>query len=329
MTEWLLLSDPSPALRRRVLTELLDVPADDPEVRELVAARAASAEVAALVEAEPVDHRDLAYRLCRFAQLGLDRTHGRVAEFTERLPARQRDDGSFPFADVKSDGRYDLIPLRTALPLRGLAAVGYARDPRVERGDDRLVAQRLGDGSWPVGYAAGQPAYVAGYRRLPGSAGCRANTRAAVACLVPHPSRRVDPVTRTGVDLVLRRETRDEWALGAEPARLLGEEPVAGFFTFSARFDLAHVLDRDPRRRVHRGPEGGRPGRVPGRAARAGRRVVAPGAPRAVPVVDLRPRAQHPPVGRWRLVRRAAAHRPSVTAVLRARTGPAGSGGRR
>jgi hypothetical protein len=136
-----------------------------------------------------------------------------------------------------------MVPLQTSLPLRGLAAAGYAGDPRAERAYDWLLAQRLPDGAWPLGTAAGQPGYIAGYRRLPGSAGCRVNTEAAIAALVVHPQRRTSDATRLALDLLLQRETRDEWALGSEVARLTGTEPATGFITFYARFDLAFVLE--------------------------------------------------------------------------------------
>lgn len=45
------------------------------------------------------------------------------------------------------------------------------------------------------------------------------------------------------MDLLLGRETRERQPLGFEVARLVGEEPVRGFLTFFARFDLALVLD--------------------------------------------------------------------------------------
>ena len=77
----------------------------------------------------------------------------------------------------------------------------------------------------------------------PGSKGCRANTEAAIACLVHHPDRRRSEETRRALDLLLQRETRDEWALGTEVAKLVGVEPPAGFLTFYARFDLAFVLE--------------------------------------------------------------------------------------
>jgi hypothetical protein len=48
---------------------------------------------------------------------------------------------------------------------------------------------------------------------------------------------------RSALDLLLQRETRDQWALGSEVARLAGVEPPAGFVTFYARFDLAFLLD--------------------------------------------------------------------------------------
>ena len=63
-----------------------------------------------------------------------------------------------------------MIPLQTALPLRGLAAVGAAEEPFCERAYEWLLAQRLEDGAWPSGLASGVHGYVAGYRRLTGPA---------------------------------------------------------------------------------------------------------------------------------------------------------------
>jgi hypothetical protein len=138
---------------------------------------------------------------------------------------------------------YSMMPLQTALPLRGLAAAGYAEDPRAERAYDWLLDQRLEDGAWPVGVAHGQKGYIAGYRRLPGSPGCRANTTGALAALSLHPQRARSAAARAPLDLLLQRETRDEWALGWEVARLAGAEPPTGFITFYARFDLAFLLE--------------------------------------------------------------------------------------
>jgi hypothetical protein len=234
--EILLLADPSPALRRRVLRELLDVPDDDPEVMELsVLARSDPS----LAE-QPEDLRRAAFQLCRLAYAGIGREHPRVRRLAEHVFAHQRVDGSFP---LPREGTYSRMPLQTALPLRGLAAAGYAEDPRAERAYEWLLEQRLEDGAWPVGVAHGQKGYIAGYRRLPGSPGCRANTAGAVAALALHPRRAVSEAARKPLDLLLQRETRDEWAVGWEVARLTGVEPPAGFITFYARFDLAFVLE--------------------------------------------------------------------------------------
>jgi hypothetical protein len=234
--EILLLADPSPALRRRVLTELLDVPDDDPEVRELTALARRDPSL----DERATDLRKTAFQLCRLAYAGFGCDHPRVRELAEQVFARQQADGSFP---LPREGMYSMMPLQTALPLRGLAAAGFAEDPRAERAYEWLLDQRLDDGAWPVGVAHGQKGYIAGYRRLPGSGGCRANTTGALAALAFHPTRAVSEAARAPLDLLLQRETRDEWALGWEVARLTGIEPPAGFITFYARFDLAFVLE--------------------------------------------------------------------------------------
>lgn len=234
--ELLLLSEPSPALRRRVLTELLDASDDDAEVRELTTLVHRDPSL----DERPTDLRRAAFQLCRLAYAGIGRDHPRVRELAEDVFAGQRADGSFP---LPREGMYSTMPLQTALPLRGLAAAGYAEDPRAERAYEWLLDQRLDDGAWPVGVAHGQKGYIAGYRRLPGSPGCRANTTGALAALALHPTRAGSEAARRPLDLLLQRETRDEWAIGSEVARLAGLEPPTGFITFYARFDLAFLLE--------------------------------------------------------------------------------------
>ena len=242
----LLLCDPSPALRLRVLTELLDAPADDPEVVDLLPRRRRMPEVERLLGVRTRNLRELSWTLCRLGYLGLDRTEPGVSTIAESVFERQLKNGSFPlsaFGRPDGESRYSMIPLQVSVPLRGLAAAGYATDPRAERAYDWLLDQRLDDGAWPLGVAAGQPGYIAGYRRLPGSKGCRVNTEAALACLTLHPERSRSAQARVALDLLLQRETRDEWALGTEVARLTTTDPVPGFITSYARFDLAFVLE--------------------------------------------------------------------------------------
>ena len=242
----LLLADPSPALRYRVLRELLDVPGGDAEAADLDRRRRRLPAIREFLGIDTDDLKALSWALCRLAYLRVDRRHPGVRGLAERVFARQVPDGSFPltaFTPGERPSRYSMIPLQVSLPLRGLAAAGYATDPRAERAYEWLLAQRLDDGAWPLGEASGQPGYIAGYRKLPGSVGCRVNTEAAIACLVLHPRLCRSEATRRALDLLLQRETRDEWALGAEVARLVGVEPAEGFVTFYARFDLAFVLE--------------------------------------------------------------------------------------
>jgi hypothetical protein len=183
----LLLSDPSPCLRRLALTELLGRPADDPEVRELDELRAGDSLVADLWGLQGADGAwksgglpgagartgllATVQVLLKLGYLGFDAGHPAVQKAAEYLFAQQKADGSFPLPVEGQvvDGRqagYSMIPLQNSLPLRALALAGYARDPRTERGYAWLLDQRLPDGAWPTGMASGVYGYVAGYRRM-------------------------------------------------------------------------------------------------------------------------------------------------------------------
>ena len=257
----LLLTDRSPSLRLRALCELLGRPDDDPEVVELRAARATDPLATELVAWQGADGgwfpegaggrggsvRETAWALTRLGYLGWGPEQPAVQRGADFLFARQRADGAWPLPRERErdeDEGYSMVPLQTALPLRGLAACGYATDPRCERAYDWLLAQRLDDGAWPTGTSSGVHGGVAGYRRLAHSRwGCRTNTTGALICLALHPERRGAEAARRALDLVLGRETREAHVFGCEVARLVGAEPARGFFTFYARYDLALVLD--------------------------------------------------------------------------------------
>ncbi len=240
----LLLSDPSAALRARVLTELLEVDPTDPELLDATAQRDADDHDPA--EGAERSFRSLGWSLCRSAYLGRTAADPRVAAVAERIFAEQQPDGSFPLGNFRrgnEPGAYSMAPLQVALPLRGLAMAGYATDPRAERAYQWLLDVQLADGSWPVGESHGQPGYIAGYRKLPGAQGCRTTTQGAIACLVLHPELATSDHVRRPLDLLLQRETREVWSLGTDVARLTGRETPQGFFTFYADFDLAMILD--------------------------------------------------------------------------------------
>jgi hypothetical protein len=264
----LLLADPSPCLRWLVLRRVLQFPTDHPEVLELEAQRIDDPLASELLDrqapdgswmldpAEPSPLKSTALALGRLGYLGLAWGTGPAAVAARRgaeyLFACQAPDGSWPLSSLRGDAdpaegsgdrSYDMVPLQTALPLRGLAACGLATDPRAERAYDWLLARRLEDGAWPTGKASGTLGFVAGYRRLPHSRwGCRSNTTGALLCLALHPERCKAPETRRALDLLLGRETRERRPMGFDVARLLGVEPARGFFAYFAHFDLALLL---------------------------------------------------------------------------------------
>lgn len=266
MTRWipLLLADPSPCLRLLVLRELLHRPAAAAEVKELSDLRGTDPFVKKLLNQQKPDgswesgdmlwsergSRLLATSLAltRLGYLGFDSKHPAVQRGVNYLFTQQQDDGSWPLPTMRetTEGHegYSMIPLQTSIPLRGLAACGYATDPRAERAYDWLLEQQLPDGGWPTGMAAGNYGRVAGYRRLAHSRwACRSNTTGVLSCLILHPTCRTSSEARRALELLLGRETREQHTLGFEIGRLIGVEPARGFLTFYGRFDLAQMLD--------------------------------------------------------------------------------------
>jgi hypothetical protein len=260
----LLLSDPSPSLRRLVLRDLLHRPENDPEVTELLALLEEDPVVAELMQSQTSDGswerigindnapggpiQITSRALMRLGYLGFDSRHPVVQRAANFIFSLQQSDGSWPqpkdFRKKDEDWGYDWMALQTAIPLRGLAACGYAIDPRSEKAYEWLLARRLEEGCWPTGMASGNFGYVAGYRRMPHSRrGCRSNTTGALACLAMHPERRSGTAAKRALDLLLARETRDKQNIGFEVARTIGIEPARGWITTFARFDLAFVLD--------------------------------------------------------------------------------------
>lgn len=261
----LLFGDPSPSLRWRAAVELDDAREDD-EVMEWRAEIDRSDDIRALVArlAAARDHPQAAgYLLCQLAYLGY--RGPAAAEAVEGIFRHQAPDGSWPVGGAAAPPRskrrrgnvpmlpaaesYRMITMLTALPLRGIAAAGFATDPRAERAYDWLVGQRLNDGSWTGSHKAdlGLDGRSSGedppYRKLSPGEGCRSATTGAVACLALHPERRRAEAATLGVAHLLAQNTRHAASIGLELSRLVGREPASGTFTFYVATDPVFLLD--------------------------------------------------------------------------------------
>jgi hypothetical protein len=264
----LLLGDPSPSLRWRAAVELDGATEDDDEVKAWRAEVDGSEAVRSLLAQLAVvgdNFRTAGYLLCQLAYLGYRGPE--VDAAVEAIFALQQPDGSWPLWSEDGDRPpskrrrgtppptlpraegYRVVPIQTVHPLRGVAAAGFATDPRAERAYEWLLAERLHDGSWTGSHKAdlGLDGRSSGedpdYRRLTRGAGCRATTTGAVACLALHPERRRSHAARVGVDHLLARETREPATLGWEVSRLVGLERASGLITFYVTFDQAFLLD--------------------------------------------------------------------------------------
>ena len=273
----LLYGDPDPSLRWRAAVELDGASPDgDDEVRAWrreVDRSPALASLVARLGALRDQPQAAAYVLCQLAFLGY-RDGAAVDEAVEAIFALQLPDGSWPVwredvepaspepaaarggrrrgkvpAELPHAESYRMITMQTVLPLRGIAAAGFATDPRAERGYEWLLRERLRDGSWTGSHKAdlGTDGRSSGedpaYRKLDPGEGCRSATTGAAACLALHPTRRSSDAARTAVDHLLHQPIRRDAALGWEVSRLVGFERAGGRFTFYVTHDLAFVLD--------------------------------------------------------------------------------------
>jgi hypothetical protein len=220
----LLLGDPSPSLRWRAAVELDGASENDEEVKAWRAEIDGSEELRALVAqlgAARDNPQTAGYLLCRLTYLGYRGPE--LAAAVDGIFAHQQPDGSWPYLPddeptpkrrrgsappgVFSAEPYTVLTMQTLVPLRGVAAAGFATDPRAERAYEWLLDQRLDDGSWTGSHrgsygfdfrstGGGDPAY----RKLTRGKGCRSTTTGAAACLALHPDRsppRRRPSTRT------------------------------------------------------------------------------------------------------------------------------------
>lgn len=263
----LLLGDPSSSLRWRAAVELDGATNDDPDVQAWQAEIGESAPVRSLLtrlEAARHSPHAAGYLLCQLAYLGYRGPE--LAEVVDGIFAHQQADGSWPQASDDEEAQpkrrlgapaeapiegYSVLTMTTLVPLRGVAAAGFATDARAERAYEWLLGQRLDDGSWAgthrgdlgFDFRSGKVSETPDYRRLPRGTGCRSATTGAVACLALHPERKRSEAARIGCDHLLSRETQEPATIGFELSRLVGLERALGLITFYVTFDQALLLD--------------------------------------------------------------------------------------
>lgn len=255
----LLLADRSACLRHRVLAEWIGAADEAGEVAALMAADDVVADLLTLQSPEghwPVG--DGAWRgngnpllltsmaLRRLALCGFDSSFLPVSRGVEWLFSHQRPSGEWPMPRPTGEaiGAPDeWSPMQTAIPLAAIAQCGFAQDPRAERGYEWLLEHLLDEGVWPTGWTQGDFRNVAGYRVIAQSAnGCRSNSTMALECFAAHPERRRSEVAVRALDLLLGKRSLDSSAFGFDLARILGRQPLVGFISYYARFDVLTML---------------------------------------------------------------------------------------
>ncbi|EAE2781366.1 hypothetical protein E1X98_00200 [Listeria monocytogenes] len=257
MKQSLLLTNPSPLFRYKILSTILD--GDDSELEYLKVERINDPILTSLLELQnpngsfrtdkltaTTSHiQATSVALVKLSFLGFDSSMPEISKAVKFLLNIQQTDGSWVYedADLENGEAYDMVPLQTAFPLWGLSSVGYAKHPQLEKSYLWLLDKQLEDGAWPVGTASNNYGYIAGYRKLPNSKnGCRVNTTCALLALANHPTLAKDSRTKLGLDMLLSRRTFEKHNFGINIARYIGVEPSSGYFSYFAQHDLALVI---------------------------------------------------------------------------------------
>ena len=260
----LLLADPSPSLRYLVLRDLLHKNENDSELLELKELQKKDPLITNLVKLQATDgawekgdfvggaHSTKPYAtaqaLTRLGYLGFTSEYSPVRKGIDYLLSIQNADGSWSLPKNREkqllEGGYEKMTLQTAIPLRALAMCGYIQDSVVEKAYEWILEQQMDDGAWPTGYLKGNFGYVAGYRKIAHSRwGCRSNSTGALTCLALHPKYKNSASVKKSLDLLLGRDTQEQFTFGFEVARTIGVEQATGFITYYARFDPSLMLD--------------------------------------------------------------------------------------
>lgn len=164
----LLLTDPSPCLRYKILSNMSDP--DKDELNELDLERKNDPILKSILDLQNSDGsfrisdrtaptsiiQSTSIALTMIAYLGFDYKMDEVQKAVNYLMAKQQTDGSWSYEGEE----YDMVPLQTAFPLWGISSVGKSLDPQLKKSYDWLLSKQLADGAWPVGTVYGNFGYM-------------------------------------------------------------------------------------------------------------------------------------------------------------------------
>ena len=157
----------NPAVRHSALRDLLDRPADDPEVLAAQAAISEYPPLAELLATQKPDgywvkrdyylpkHNGTFWVLCVLGDLGLTAEHPQIRQSCDFMFTFQREHG--PFCRRRRVSGRGLVwdtqpgPCTHARIVRFLIQFGYGDDPRVRAGIEWLLASQRSDGMWDCG----------------------------------------------------------------------------------------------------------------------------------------------------------------------------------
>jgi hypothetical protein len=251
-----LLEPADPAVRHQALRQLLDCPADDPDVAESRAAAMVSDPIASILVAQDPEgywekpgpgyatkYRGTVWQLIFLDQLGADPEDERVRRACEYVLAHtQAESGGFGASGVSGVGPPPpsrVIHCLTGNLLRALIGFGWLEDPRVSRAVEWQARAITGEGA-PRWYASGTcgPGFACGANeRLP----CAWGAVKALGGLARVPvGRRSLEVTRaieTGVDFLRSRNP----AMADYPAGWGNTRPSSSWFKLG--FPSGYVTD--------------------------------------------------------------------------------------